>query len=553
MNAGRGYAAGTRIVDQFGTSPVDSAEHLGTTPGQLNTSNGLASAAEGVAAHAMAFAGPEIVVSVNSGGSAVNLQESYGSGQTPTNWVTHPSGIGYRRPDPAASGSGSSSGSRIISNAPITDSGTSDGSNDEELARLANFDTGGNENPTGTQTAPTARAEQQGAGAGAPGVGPPKLSGLPDEGEGGDGDDGDGGDDGDPGDGDSGDGGDGEDDGGDDEDGDDEDDGEGEGLAPDGYPEPRILTLKEMEAQKQLYGDSRFPLPDDPPIPKDSGPPPPDPAPGSQTPAPQDDIDPDPMPGGGIVGMDDQRGGDWGDDSGDGGGISGYLYNAAQQGILGNYTPDSQRNALGLGAEIGVGLIPGVSTVASARDLSHDVTNWQWTWGHALQTGGDALGLVPFARAFVKGGAGAVRAMQGAMDLAQGVVKLESVANKAIANVDDVGKLAQNARAAASQLARRLGQDGEKAAAIMKNTERIPSATGTAKYRIPDVLDEANGLIGEVKNVGALAYTSQLQDFAAYAKQNGLRFELTVRASTQLSGPLQKAVEAGDIFLNFLP
>jgi len=46
------------------------------------------------------------------------------------------------------------------------DSGTSDGSNSDEAARLANFDVGGNENFTGPQPALTPRAQQIAAQAG---------------------------------------------------------------------------------------------------------------------------------------------------------------------------------------------------------------------------------------------------------------------------------------------------------------------------------------------------------------------------------------------------
>lgn len=102
-------------------------------------------------------------------------------------------------------------------------------------------------------------------------------------------------------------------------------------------------------------------------------------------------------------------------------------------------------------------------------------------------------------------------------------------------------------------LSRQLGQAGEEAAQIVKNTERIPSLTGTASYRVPDVLNRAEGIIGEVKNVESLSYTSQLRDYVAYAQQNGLRFELTVRPTTQLSAPLQEAVRNGQIILKQLP
>jgi hypothetical protein len=97
--------------------------------------------------------------------------------------------------------------------------------------------------------------------------------------------------------------------------------------------------------------------------------------------------------------------------------------------------------------------------------------------------------------------------------------------------------------------ARAAGLAGEQAAGIVRNTSRIPSLTGTASYRVPDVLNRSGRLIGEVKNVGSLSYTSQLRDFSAFARSSGFTFELTVRGSTQLSGPLQQAVSAGDIIL----
>ncbi|MEL6340578.1 MAG: putative toxin, partial [Myxococcota bacterium] len=103
-----------------------------------------------------------------------------------------------------------------------------------------------------------------------------------------------------------------------------------------------------------------------------------------------------------------------------------------------------------------------------------------------------------------------------------------------------------------TQLAQQLGRAGESAAGIVKNTSRIPSLSGTASFRVPDVLDFAAGVVGEVKNVSQLSYTQQLRDFAAFAKDQGLRFELTVRQGTRLSKPLQRAVDAGDITLRRL-
>jgi RHS repeat-associated protein len=96
-----------------------------------------------------------------------------------------------------------------------------------------------------------------------------------------------------------------------------------------------------------------------------------------------------------------------------------------------------------------------------------------------------------------------------------------------------------------------LGRAGEAAAGIVKNTARIPSLTGTAKFRVPDVLNPA--VIGEVKNVARLSYTSQLRDFAQFAQSTGRTFDLYVRRTTELSAQLHAAIRSGAINLRFLP
>jgi hypothetical protein len=97
----------------------------------------------------------------------------------------------------------------------------------------------------------------------------------------------------------------------------------------------------------------------------------------------------------------------------------------------------------------------------------------------------------------------------------------------------------------------RLGRAGEAAAGIVKNTQRIQIPGGG--YRIPDMLDEGAGLIGEVKNVQSLSYTAQLRDYVTYAETYGLDFNLWVRPSTYLSGPLREAISTKGISLRYLP
>lgn len=53
----------------------------------------------------------------------------------------------------------------------------------------------------------------------------------------------------------------------------------------------------------------------------------------------------------------------------------------------------------------------------------------------------------------------------------------------------------------------------------------------------------------EVKNVSRLSYTNQLRDFATYARDNELQSNLYVRSGTQISRPLQQAVDSGMINL----
>jgi len=98
------------------------------------------------------------------------------------------------------------------------------------------------------------------------------------------------------------------------------------------------------------------------------------------------------------------------------------------------------------------------------------------------------------------------------------------------------------AKSSQGKLNQRLGQSGENVTCPVKNTERIPSLTGTAKYRTPDKLDHVNGIIGDTKNVAYQALTDQLRDDQYYAIVNGYDFELTVRPDTILSSSVVNAV-----------
>jgi RHS repeat-associated protein len=97
-------------------------------------------------------------------------------------------------------------------------------------------------------------------------------------------------------------------------------------------------------------------------------------------------------------------------------------------------------------------------------------------------------------------------------------------------------------------LARQLGIEGEEAVGLTGEKTAIEVAGRT---RIPDALTDTT--LTEVKNVARQSFTQQLRDFSAYAQETGRTFELYVRPSTQLSGPLQEAVSNGKIILRFIP
>ena len=90
---------------------------------------------------------------------------------------------------------------------------------------------------------------------------------------------------------------------------------------------------------------------------------------------------------------------------------------------------------------------------------------------------------------------------------------------------------------------RATGATGEAMAGIVKNTTRIPSASGKAAYRIPDELNSS--VLGEVKNVKSLGWSSQISDMYAYASARGLEFTLYVRPSTVFRGQLAELYKYG--------
>jgi hypothetical protein len=97
----------------------------------------------------------------------------------------------------------------------------------------------------------------------------------------------------------------------------------------------------------------------------------------------------------------------------------------------------------------------------------------------------------------------------------------------------------------------RLGQAGEDAVRGVFNIGSKVKIPINGRFRIPNGMTPTT--LSEVKNVKALSFTRQLRDFADYAQQTGRRFDLYVRPSTTLSGPLRDAIGLGTINLKFIP
>jgi hypothetical protein len=91
----------------------------------------------------------------------------------------------------------------------------------------------------------------------------------------------------------------------------------------------------------------------------------------------------------------------------------------------------------------------------------------------------------------------------------------------------------------------KVGRLGERIARVPRGKCRIPSLTGSARYRVPDILTD-NEII-EVKNVARLSLTPQLADFTRFAESSSRAFVLITRFDTILTSELQGLVDEGRI------
>ncbi len=110
---------------------------------------------------------------------------------------------------------------------------------------------------------------------------------------------------------------------------------------------------------------------------------------------------------------------------------------------------------------------------------------------------------------------------------------------------------AKGGTALLTQAARKLGQEGE--AAVRQAVDIGPKVAiqVAGRARVPDGLTAT--VLNEVKNVKSLSFTLQLRDYASFATDTSRSFQLWVRPTTELSGPLMDAIEAGVVNRNLIP
>jgi len=99
--------------------------------------------------------------------------------------------------------------------------------------------------------------------------------------------------------------------------------------------------------------------------------------------------------------------------------------------------------------------------------------------------------------------------------------------------------------------ARALGAAGEAAVRAGFDIGPRESITVLGRTRIPDGITRT--ALSEVKNVARLSLSSQLRDYAFFARQSALSFDLYVRPTTSLSGPLEQLASDGGVNILRIP
>lgn len=187
--------------------------------------------------------------------------------------------------------------------------------------------------------------------------------------------------------------------------------------------------------------------------------------------------------------------------------VGAYLKSSGKQIVLGNYTDDV--TVLGTAGQIGSGLL-GVDLPGDVRDLTYDITHWEWSWSHAGQTTIDVMALIPVVGSLkytdeigtlVKNSDEAIAGLKGAGKASSKVLRQ---------NLIDAGIEVPDYANAAHHIVAGTSQKANEARAILQ------------KYGI-DINDASNGVFLPTANgVSNSAYHPGLHTNTYYNKVNDM-------------------------------
>ena len=165
-----------------------------------------------------------------------------------------------------------------------------------------------------------------------------------------------------------------------------------------------------------------------------------------------------------------------------------YFGRSANQFALGNFSNDN--TLLGTAAQVGLSLA-GLDLPMDIRDLTYDLTNWEWTPGHVGQTLLDAVGLLPVI--------GSLKYMDEAADLLGSMDEVRDV----LGSVPEIADLAKKAP--------ELGD-------LARDMNKLDDVLGSTNEAV-DLLGSADEVIKGTGNYGRLMEKARNMDVSTTAHQ----------------------------------
>ena len=205
-----------------------------------------------------------------------------------------------------------------------------------------------------------------------------------------------------------------------------------------------------------------------------------------------------------------------------------------EQVILGNFS--KKVTIVGVAAQIFVGEIPVIGTIADVRDVTVDFVNWKWSWGHVGVTALDVIGLIPIIGALkytdeIGAVARGVKLSDGAGEILTDVLKHADDASDVVSKSDEVGDIVQKA------IIKHADEIGDAAKAVSRNYDDVVRAV-----KHPEIFNEGalehvfKGTNGRGFHYEGLSdATGKIIEITKFPDANGV-YEATV----EIGGKLKK-------------